>query len=391
MAPGSLVTLDLADGTTTTRTITGETGWRGTPRLAAAGDGLRLVAFGADSWRSLVPAGSAAAGEYAAAYARTPRGPVHTVAVGDWSALYDDDGLVGAWDRTGTPVAGPDPGAPLVAEPAVADLDGDGRQDVLLATAERVFAARPDGTMLTGFPAQLRELFPLADTTRIATPLVVVDADGDGVDELDFGTNAGHLLSLNARGELRAALPLPLGRPGRLRLRGDRHGDRRRRARPVAGLGRRLRRPGPEPRDHRRPPDRPAPGAGRGRGRAHQRVAGRRRRRDPRLGPEGLPQDLGGLAPAAAEAGRVVLYPNPVGGNSVTVRFAGPVDGTARVTLYDLEGEAVTDQTFAVTGGVVNEHTLDLPGIASGLYLCRLRWPTAGGDETRTMTLAVER
>ena len=110
-----------------------------------------------------------------------------------------------------------------------------------------------------------------------------------------------------------------------------------------------------------------------------------------RGGAVGPARDLGGLSPTAAEAGTVVLYPNPVTGPDVTVRFTSPLDGTARITLYNLEGEPLADNSFAVTGGSLAERTISLPGIASGLYVCRLQWPTAGGHETRTMTLAVER
>ena len=52
----------------------------------------------------------------------------------------------------------------LVSAPAVADVDADGRQDLVLATAERIFALANNGVTLTGFPRRLYDLFPLPDT-----------------------------------------------------------------------------------------------------------------------------------------------------------------------------------------------------------------------------------
>jgi len=56
-----------------------------------------------------------------------------------------------------------------------------------------------------------------------------------------------------------------------------------------------------------------------------------------------------------------------------------------------MQGELVVEDEFSVTAGVVNEHTLDLSRIVSGLYVCRLMFEGSGGNETKVMTLAVER
>ncbi|MBE0565051.1 MAG: immune inhibitor A, partial [Krumholzibacteria bacterium] len=212
VAPDRLVTLDLADGSPLGDAATVAGGWsEARPRTQLAPDGPRFILFTTGGWHSLPTPGSAAVSVFDLDYDRALVGTPQTAVSPDLVAVFDDLGLVGAWDAAGARTSGPDPAAPLVAEPAVADLDGDSRHDVVLATAERIFACRPDGTALRGFPARLAELFPLPDSTRLAGPVVVADVDGDGVNEITIGTGSGHLLSLTATGELRQRFPLRWG------------------------------------------------------------------------------------------------------------------------------------------------------------------------------------
>ena len=61
------------------------------------------------------------------------------------------------------------------------------------------------------------------------------------------------------------------------------------------------------------------------------------------------------------------------------------------MAIFNLEGEQVTSAMITVTPDAVNEHFLPLPGVASGMYLARIRFTGPGGIETRTLTLAVEK
>jgi len=110
-----------------------------------------------------------------------------------------------------------------------------------------------------------------------------------------------------------------------------------------------------------------------------------------RRGSEGTAKGLGPAAPVAAETDRVLLYPNPLAGDAVTVRFFSSGSQAARLTIYNLEGEEVARADIPVTAQVVNEYELPLPGVASGLYLARLEYETTGGMDIRTLTLAVEK
>gem|GEM_PF-1494067 len=306
--------------------------------------------------------------------------------------VFDDEGELGAWsvapDGTvkdlGSPLAVP---GPLVASPGVADLDGDGADDLVMLTASHIYAMRPDGVALRGFPVRFFDLFPLPDTTAVAGPVVVADATGDGVNELYFNTDGGHLLGLDATGQLMPRTPLRWGGHGTAGLAVGGPADARTLWLVSPGgysgppLGRQFV-------DGRVIPYGIAKGAA-----ASARTSewaglmgGSARR-----GPEGTAQNLGPASPVAAEKGQVVFYPNPVSGDMVTVRFYSDGESAAQLTIYNLEGEPVASASIPVTSGTVNEYSLPLPGVASGLYLARLQYDAPGGATIKTLTLAVEK
>jgi hypothetical protein len=276
---------------------------------------------------------------------------------------------------------------PLVSAPAVADVDGDGHDDLVLATVDRIHGLRPDGIALRGFPVRFYDLFPLPDSTRIAGPLVVADATGDGINEIYFNTDGGHLVGLDAVGRLIPQTPMRWAdrRTGGLAIGG-----------PDDGRVMWLVSPG----GYTGPPlDRHfVNGRVSAMGLADARDANNRTSewRGPaggayRRGSEGLAKNLGPASPAAAETDRVVLYPNPMVGDEVTVRFFSAGTRSARLSIYNLAGEQVTQVTIPVTEGSLNEYRVSLPGVASGLYLARLEYDAAGGFQSRTLTLAVEK
>ncbi len=257
----------------------------------------------------------------------------------------------------------------------------------MLATAKRIFALRPDGVSLRGFPVRLNDLFPLPDTTRIAGPIVVADGTGDGVNEIYFNTDVGHLIGLSATGKLLPQTPLRwAGRHTGGMAVGGPDDDR------VLWLV--------SPGGYTGPPF--------GRQLVNGRVIASRlvnaldesSRTSEwlgpvggayRRGPQGGAKDLGPAAPVAQEMDKVILYPNPVVGDGVTVRFFSAGNRSARLFIYNLQGEEVAQADIPVDAGTVNEYRMPLPGIASGLYLARLEYDNGNGIEMRTLTLAVEK
>lgn len=278
--------------------------------------------------------------------------------------------------------------SPLVCEPAVADLDADGHDDLILATEQRIFAYHGDGVPMRGFPSRLYELFPLPDSTRITGPLIIADATGDGVNEIFFNTTGGHLMGLNSIGELLPSLPFRWGDEGTGGL-----------AMGYDSMGNNLlwmMSPGsyatePFARNH---VNGRVAAYGLGTAAAEGALTSRwmgSMGGSTRSGGVGEARHLGVLSPVSEEMKRVIMYPNPVHGSQVIVRFYAHAEGRAQFILYNLQGEEVKRMDFETTADFINEEPMDVSGLASGLYLGRLLYPGENGTETKTMTLAVER
>jgi M6 family metalloprotease-like protein len=324
---------------------------------------------------------------------RETEGPVQTVVVpsteGGNVRAFDDNGYLPAQptnDRFPQELVGLN--VPLVCEPASADLDADGNADLILATAERIFAYHADGVPMRGFPCQLYDLFPLPDTTRITGPLIVADASGDGVNEIFFNTTEGHLMGLSSTGELLSSLPFRWGDEGTGGLAMGRDSADNNLLWMIS------------PGSYATEPF--------GRNHVNGRIVayglGFAADADVltsrwlgtmggvgRTGSVGESKHLESLSPLNVEMDRVIMYPNPVHESDMTVRFYAHAQGQASFTLYNLQGEEVLKSDFATTADSINEDRLDVSGLVSGLYLGRLIYPGKNGTQTKTMTLAVER
>ena len=366
------------------------------PLVLPSDDGDDLVAaFDTAGW-TLFRAGETSFPGLIGYPRETLRSPVYATLLPDGDLtqlhLFDADGDVGAWeiDASGNVRELEDRielTEPLVTEPAIADVDGDGRHDMLLASATRIQAFGPGGTVVTGYPVVLRDLFPLADSTRVRGPLIVADATGDGAGELFFFTNGGHVFGIEPGGRLMPETPL------RWSGRADGGAIVGRSANPserTLWLARPGGKTGP-PLDRQfingrimgfdlglAAETRTSEWLGAGGGPA-------------RSGPVGTPQAVQIEGMESAEEAGTWFYPNPLRDDTVTLRFFGQTAGQARFTLHNLEGEEVARTDFEVQAGVANEVRIPLPQIASGMYIGRLVAPTPGGHEIQTLTLAVER
>lgn len=305
--------------------------------------------------------------------------------------VFDRQGNLGSWriDHQGEVVAISalaDLDGPLVCAPAVADLDGDGRHDVILATATRIYGVDAHGLPLAGFPVRFADLYPLADSTRVQGPLLVADGTGDGVNEVYFNTTGGHLVGLGATGNLLPRLPLRWADVGGAGLAIG--GESERIMWLVSpggytdGFQQRMTINGrvsayglvPTAVGTSRTSEWLGPAGG-----------------SWRLGPEGQARGLGAMAPVSAAVEQVYLYPNPLVGEAVTVRFYSTAADEARVAVFNLEGELVAREKLVARADAINEIVILLPRVASGLYVTRLEFTGKQGRESRTMTLAIER
>lgn len=278
---------------------------------------------------------------------------------------------------------------------AAADLDADGADDLIVVTSTSILAFGPTLAPLTGWPVHLLDQFPLEAGTGFAGGVVIFDGDGDGVNEVWATTDGGHVIAFDARGQRLERTPLLWGDRGAgVCVVGD-----------AGELGRVLWLADPGGRGN------VTLGGGEATGLSRTAVdggvvgyltpaaAGKAAGTSEWLGPQGGPSRLGPVgeaaavagAPAAAEHERFVIYPNPARDDRAAFRFWAEAAGTARVTVFNLEGEVVTRLERDVPAGLVSEIVWPLGDLASGVYLCRLEAPAPDGKVMRLERLAVER
>ncbi len=67
----------------------------------------------------------------------------------------------------------------------------------------------------------------------------------------------------------------------------------------------------------------------------------------------------------------LVIYPNPSNGDRVAFHFSAPDEGEARLDILTLEGERILERSMPLSGGQA-EFAVKMTGLASGIYLCRI-------------------
>ena len=91
---------------------------------------------------------------------------------------------------------------------------------------------------------------------------------------------------------------------------------------------------------------------------------------------------------AATDAATALsVYPNPSSGGQFRVQLAASLDGPARLDLLDLQGRRVSTLfEGSMQAGEVREIPVNLPDLASGLYLVRLQ----NGGLVKTQRVSVQ-
>ncbi len=115
-----------------------------------------------------------------------------------------DDGKVYAWHADGTAVTGwpRTTGGAVGCSPALADLDGDGKPEVIIGSNDgNVYAWQADGTLAAGWPR--------ATGSPVQGSPAVADVDGDGRMEVFVACLAGSVYAwkCNTRSHDRLAWP----------------------------------------------------------------------------------------------------------------------------------------------------------------------------------------
>ena len=289
---------------------------------------------------------------------RAPDGAPEIVAVGS-------DGVARAWDASGSPV----PGWPVSlretvdARPSLADLDSDGRVEVLVAAGPAsVAGVRWDGARVENWPLETSP----GDSVRASrsSPLVG-DVDGDGdADVVSCGAGGGVFAHDATSGLPLAGWPLSADAAPATAWVGDAEADGELDVLAVGGSGRIV---------FYGMPGEAAPGT----------MVWQTEACDPAGGgalPDSLLSELPEDSPGLMTSERTYCYPNPARSSDVTVRVVLEESAEIEVEITDVAGGRVAR---FVRDGVraVNEIVWETAGFASGLYFVRVdvRVPGPGG------------
>ncbi len=105
------------------------------------------------------------------------------------------------------------PGDTIISGPVVADLDSDGNRDIIFASQTKIYAVSYTGAVLNHFPiSTVGSEILSSDANEIYGSIAVADLDGDGKPEVIFGTKGGTLYAYTgATGQIFPGFPLSIG------------------------------------------------------------------------------------------------------------------------------------------------------------------------------------
>ena len=94
-----------------------------------------------------------------------------------------------------------------------------------------------------------------------------------------------------------------------------------------------------------------------------------------------------GIETNAANAAFQVMQnnPNPVTGTTTNVKFSAPVDGKAKMTVYNITGQKISDKDILVQRGD-NNYEFDATTLENGIYLYAVEFN--GQKQIRRMVVA---
>ncbi len=102
-----------------------------------------------------------------------------------------DETLTGDWIQTSKPIW---------SSPALADIDGDGKQEIVVGTNEgKLYVFKPDGSRMAGFPTTAED--------SIRSSPAVADLDGDGSLDIVVGSDDDRLYAWDGKGDLLSGFP----------------------------------------------------------------------------------------------------------------------------------------------------------------------------------------
>ena len=264
-------------------------------------------------------------------------------------------------------------GGQIMTPPALADIDGDGKRDILVFSDRKIFAYNVAGALLDNFPITVSPASPLSSAP------VIADIDGDGNADVVAVSSDGIVAAYERNGKLVRGFPLQSGKgkqsvavfdvpAGPLSTVGiglavassDDGSVSAWRTGFVQSPGPRLNRPWPQ----------------------YQKDAQR----------SGFTTEDLIRPPLSSEffpADRAYNWPNPVYDGMTFLRYFVRENSSVTVKVFDLAGDLVTEFQGPGVGGVDNEVAWNVGNLQSGIYLARIEANGGGAKGFATVKVAV--
>ncbi|MBN8569425.1 MAG: hypothetical protein J0M18_07325 [Ignavibacteria bacterium] len=91
----------------------------------------------------------------------------------------------------------------IISSPALADINNDGRQEIIFNGDNKVYAMNSAGTILENFPVNFNQ--------KITSGISVADVNNDGIFDLLFTSESGDLFAYGTNGKVVAGFPVKAG------------------------------------------------------------------------------------------------------------------------------------------------------------------------------------
>ena len=114
--------------------------------------------------------------------------------------LYDEYGNL-KWEKT---IQDTSSYTTFYSSPAIGDINGDKKPEIVFTAGGKLFAVNPNGTYLPGFPVQL-------DTSEIQSSVTIGDVDGNDTMDIVVASPNGNINAINYKGKNVVNFPLSLG------------------------------------------------------------------------------------------------------------------------------------------------------------------------------------